>query len=463
MPPPVPQRQMGGGMVAPQGGMPVPPANNPFAASPFPSQPGLPPGGTFSAFPNAAPQPAVASDANLLDQPLMPYKVESETPPENKAPVSSKGAFDDLCNIGAKEKANKAPKDLFADLSAVPKKSIKEMMGQPQAQASDNPFGTLDRNASLPAAFDFTSPFPSTKSSDPFDTSFVDPSKPHLPVAKVFPMTKEMPKESSNLTPDNTDEKDDLKSKSDSAFCDSDDFDLPSPDGPPPPLPVEKPEEPPLPKLPPRPSVGSLQEINVKQLPSDNPIIPPRNTVTDTTKTAISPVPRPRPRTNVNKDNSLPSVPPRPIRNIDSSSDKTSRQNDANSCDTNKMEDVKPVIYDQSKPCNNKTSVHGCRFVIEDPFTTSDPFADTDPFSSSSDGFSSCDFISANDPFISSTFSSQSSTNKNGTLDKSLNDDPFAVFDNSLNDSFNFKNSSRRSSKAGSSSKKNNVSTLRSV
>lgn len=136
MPPPVPQRQLGGGIVAP------PVANNPFAANPFPSQPGVPPGGTLTAFPNAAPKPAATSDFSLLDQPLMPYKVESEAPPENKTPVSSKGAFDDLCNIGAKEKANKAPKDLFADLSAVPKKSIKEMMGQPQVQPNANdPFG----------------------------------------------------------------------------------------------------------------------------------------------------------------------------------------------------------------------------------------------------------------------------------------------------------------------------------
>ncbi|XP_048763605.2 disabled homolog 1-like isoform X2 [Ostrea edulis] len=350
-------------------------------------------------------QPAAPQQQNfsLFDEPVLaPVKVEDPFAAPVTTASQPKDAFADLCSIGSPA-TNKTPRDLFAERNAPPKKSINEMMKvpTPAAQASD-PFGNVDES-SLPAAVDIYSPF-TCKSSDPFDTSFLKSS----PAMHMQPNSALNVSASSKITEKLT--------LNQNYFENSDDFDLPSPQGPPPPLP----NDPPPPAPPPRPnsSPAGIQHSSL-------PIPPPRNSENVPKTVSLSnshningntPVPRPRPRTNVTS--SIPTPPPR-----------------------NNFTTQEAPPKEQSTKDLHSNSFSS--FTIEDPFTTNDPFADSDPFSS--EGFESSGFDSMNssDPFASFASAVKGNSNtKNGDFVSDSRDDPFAVFDNSFGDSFNFKGGS---------------------
>lgn len=408
-----PQPQQGFGAFG-QPATPFPPTSQP---NPFGAQQGIGFGGLApppvpqrqQSTPNpfgGQQQPAAApqqQNFSLFDEPVLaPMKVEDPFAAPAKSAPEKKDAFADLCSIGTATTA-KSPKDLFAARNAPPKKSINDMMGKtpdtgPQ-QASD-PFGNVD-DTSLPAAVDFSSPF-TCKSSDPFDTSFLKSS----PAVNIQPTSALNVSASSNCTEELT--------LNQNCFENSEDFDLPSPQGPPPPLP----NDPPPPAPPPRP-VSSHNGHSVSSMP-----LPPSRISENVPKTVSpscnsqtingnTPVPRPRPRTNI-----TPSLPPR---------------NNVNAQEA-------PPTEQSTK---NSHSDSFSSFTIEDPFATNDPFADADPFSSEGFGSSGFDSLNSSDPFAS--FSSpmkDGSSTKNGDFVSDSRNDPFAVFDSSFGDSFNFKGGS---------------------
>ncbi|XP_060081349.1 disabled homolog 1-like isoform X2 [Ylistrum balloti] len=414
-PPPVPQRPS----AAPA------PAINPFGEDPFAN---AAPTGGFANFSNGN-----TAGGALFDEPLLaPVKLTVEEAPQVENKAGTGDAFSDLCELGTKDKTALSPKGLFAELSAQPKKSINQLRTEqvpkgPQASDSD-PFGSVD-NASLPAVVNFSSPF-QTKTSDPFDTSHIKPA-----------ISSQSKPESFHNVPCSS------KSKfKDLAFSENDDFNLPSPEGPPPPLPsMATPRDMPQiipPAPPPRPSGSPAANSTHSTLPQPDspPRLPPRNSVSNLQHT---PVPRPRPRPKVNSVNNSPPLPPR---------NKTISTKDSNGQESH----IAKNNVDKESHGNGSTSSDNViknvpvvdRFVIEDPFLNSDPFAETDVFSSSSfDGFPSSlsiDDFNSNDPFMSS----QQNTNNNRDKYLDSKDDPFAVFDNCLNDTFNFKSgNSRKNSK----------------
>ncbi|OWF42928.1 Protein disabled [Mizuhopecten yessoensis] len=413
-PPPVPQRPSAG----------LAPAINPFGEDPF--APAAPTGG-FANFPNGN-----TGGGALFDEPLLaPVKLTVEEAPSVETSPGTGDAFGDLCGLGTKDKASVSPKGLFAELSSQPKRSINQIRTEqvpkgPQASDSD-PFGSVD-DASLPAVVNFSSPF-QTNTSDPFDTSYIQPASSSQPMPDSFHNVPHSSKSKfKNL-----------------AFTENDDFDLPSPEGPPPPLPTTASSSdmpqiiPPAP--PPRPngSPAAASTNSKLSLPDSPPRLPPRNSVSNLKHT---PVPRPRPRPKVNSMNNSPPLPPpnKTISTTDSNGQpsQTAKNNVDKESDGTGSTSSDNVI--NSAPRLDK-------FVIEDPFLNADPFAE-DLFSSSPfDGFPSSlgvDDLNVNDPFRSSQ------PNVNNNSDKSLDskDDPFAVFDNCLNDSFSFKGgNSRKNSK----------------
>ncbi|XP_062570861.1 disabled homolog 1-like isoform X2 [Saccostrea cucullata] len=423
-----PQQQQGFGAFG-QPATPFPPTSqaNPFAAQqgggfggglappPVPQrqQPmGTPWGG------QQQPQVSQQQNFSLFDEPVLaPTKVEDPFATPVTSASQPKDAFADLCTIGS-TKANKTPKDLFAERNAPPKKSINEMMQKPtqNPQQASDPFGNVE-DSSLPAA-EF-SPFTS-KLSDPFDTSFL----------KSSPALHMQPNSASNVSAFSKATEELTLNQND--FDNSDDFDLPSPQGPPPPLP----NDPPPPAPPPRPNSSHTGH----QLPS-LPVPPPRNsenvpkTVSLSSNSQITngntPVPRPRPRSHVTS--SMPTAPP-------SSMPTPPPRNSVS------MQEAPPK--EQSTKDSHSDSFSS--FTIEDPFATNDPFADTDPFNSDGFGSSAFDNLNSSDPF-SSPFKNNSDT-KNGDFVSDSRNDPFTVFDNSFGDSFNCKggnlkkNSHRKSS-----------------
>ncbi|XP_078319366.1 uncharacterized protein LOC111119533 isoform X7 [Crassostrea virginica] len=390
---------------------------NPFAAQP--------PGGGFGGglvpppvpqrqqnvpnpFAGQQQQPAAQQQQNfsLFDEPVLaPTKVEDPFAAPVTTASAKKDAFADLCTLGTASTA-KTPKDLFAQRNAPPKKSINDMMGKApaegQQQASD-PFGNVD-DSSLPAAVDFSSPF-TCNSSDPFDTSFLK-SSPAVPMQPTSALNVSA---SRKVTEELTLNQNYLQN--------SEDFDLPSPQGPPPPLP----NDPPPPAPPPRP-VSSHNGHQLSSVPTPPPRISENvpNTVSLSSNSQAvngnTPVPRPRPRTTITQ--SLPTPPPR------------------NGVHAQEAQPVEQIT-------KNTHSDSFSSFTIEDPFTTSDPFADTDPFNSEGFGSSGFDSLNSSDPFASlSSTQKDSSCTKNGDFVSDSRDDPFAVFDSSFGDSFNFKGGS---------------------
>ncbi|XP_061191517.1 disabled homolog 1-like isoform X1 [Saccostrea echinata] len=407
------QQQQGFGAFG-QPATPFPPTSqaNPFAAQQGGGFGGLapPPVPQRQQQPMSSPwggqqQPHVSQQQNfsLFDEPVLaPTKVEDPFAAPVTTASQPKDAFADLCSIGSTT-TNKTPKDLFAERNAPPKKSINEMMQKPtpNPQQASDPFGNVE-DSSLPAA-EF-SPFTS-KLSDPFDTSFLKSSPAlHIQTTSASNVSA-FSKSTEELT------------LNQNYFDNSDDFDLPSPQGPPPPLP----NDPPPPAPPPRP----ISSHTGNQLPS-LPVPPPRNsenvpkTVSLSSNSQImngnTPVPRPRPRSHV--ASSMPTPLPR---------------NNASSQEAPPKE--------QSTKDSHSDSFSS--FTIEDPFTTNDPFADTDPFNSDGFGSSAFDILNCSDPFAS--FSSpvkHNLTTKNGDFVSDARNDPFSAFDSSFGDSFNCKSGS---------------------
>ncbi|XP_069127080.1 disabled homolog 1-like isoform X2 [Argopecten irradians] len=414
--PPVPQRPS----AAPA------PAANPFGADPF--APAAPAGG-FANFPNGN-----SGGGALLDEPLLaPVKVTVEEAPSVETKSGTGDAFSGLCEIGTKDKSALSPKGLFAELSSQPKKSINQIRTeQVPKQASDSdPFGSVD-NATLPAVVNFSSQF-QTNTSDPFDTSHIQPaiSSQQTSECSFHNVPCISKSKLGHLT-----------------FSENDDFDLPSPEGPPPPLPtMAAPSDMPQmipPAPPPRPSgspAAPPSSTNCKHsLPDSPPRLPPRNSLSNLQHT---PVPRPRPRPKVNSAGKSPPLPPR--NKIIAKTESNGQQSQIDQNNLDKESHGNGTV--SSDNVVERASVVD-KFVIEDPFLNSDPFAETDVFSSSSfDGFPSSlsvEDFNSNDPFMSS----QPSINNNSDKRMHSKDDPFAVFDNCLNDSFNSKSgNSRKNSK----------------
>lgn len=358
------------------------------------------------------------------------------------SPKPPADAFGDLCELGTKS-TDKTPKQLFAEKNTSPKKPMSELVKatQPTQQASfEDPFGTFD-SFNLPEAGNFkTTP----ASNDPFDTSYVNnPSKAMQSQTMAFKNSTtsgdKWPVSSSKPDPWSSPKKpNDWGSFSEKANAwpmspersegsDSDNFDMPSPEGPPPPLPPERKVDkiaaiPPAP--PPRPALSAphLQNSCDKLAPS----LPPRNLPPESQSTSIKPVPRPRPQSKGQGDATLK-------ESHSASSHSNSNDNTRKKVEENN--NLSTAAEDKVSMNSSTSSCSSGQFVIEDPFQNSDPFADCDPFNSSN-GFSKAFDNSFGDPFASA-FSSQLKGQKSEHLDSK--DDPFAAFDKNTSDTFNFK------------------------
>ncbi|XP_045159881.2 disabled homolog 1-like isoform X2 [Mercenaria mercenaria] len=459
----------------------ITPANDPFGSDPFASN---------SAFEEGVLEPAR----------LETMKEESQVTNSGKVDV-----FGDLVNIGGKTKAS-TPKDMFAELAAPEKKSLNELKvdkspspkpaspvgfqasGDPASAAPDpfgnteNPFGTSD-------------PF----ANDPFASNSIGTSQP-----TAQPSTHQDALFGGNFFGDAND--------------DDDAFNIPLPQGPPPPLPENiasqnlnlNPSSGPLP--PPRPSVDT------PPLPVHNPPLPPRpkSTSSDSTKSTSSlnsltepqnvsqqstpplpprpksnidtkVVPRPRPRAsllknspnaatlsltksdNTHTDKAQTVKPTKTVINRESDSINENAVNCVKSNDSDKNIEQKQKISQsaikdktvQKESHKNVTSdtpeiMHRTSSTVADPFISTDPFASEDPFMQS-DPF-------ANDPFASDPFADNTQpASKDDPFTTVVTSphahteaDPFSVFDNTLsNDSaFKFERSSSKKGKVKISGKK---------
>lgn len=426
----VPTSQPGFGVPASQPGFGAPPAQPGFGAPT--AQPGFgapaanPFGQPMGGFPPAVPQrPGFGGPAPNQPNPwgaansgmpaptndpfgepvLAPTKMQGDGGRDSPKPPAD--AFGDLCQIKTKS-TDKTPKQLFAEQTAATKKPINELAkaNQPQVQASsEDPFGTFD-SFSLPDAANFKT---TQASHDPFDTSFINNPLKAMQHA-VLPAC--------NNNANIQNKPDHLQvSSANNGDSDSDNFDMPSPEGPPPPLPPERKIDK-IAAIPPAPPPRPLSGTSHQQHSCDKPVpaLPPRNMSSESQKTSIIPVPRPRPQSRSLSEKSL--------------GESQSSQSNFGANTQKKVEEnnnLNASSPDGDKLSRNSTNSSGSssHFVIEDPFQSNDPFADCDPFNSS-DGFSKVFDNNSNDPF-SSPFSIQTKGQKSEHLDSSK--DPFAVFD----------------------------------
>ena len=231
------------------------------------------------------------------DNLLAPEKIEVPQEEPSKEPGGKKDAFGDLVDIGAKDKQNKSPKQMFVDLAAPPKKSLNELKvdntpaPKPASpvgfQASEAPEGARQGNSPSPANFSTLDQF-GTK--DPFGSE--DPFGSDDPFAASFPnQNQEAP--APKLEPTAQNGTNTLSAPSQNTLFGGsifdDDFNLPVPKEPPPPLPtnidnvstrafnippppprhhVHPPSNTPhTPPLPPRPKSGSIVQT-ASNLPS---------------------------------------------------------------------------------------------------------------------------------------------------------------------------------------------------
>lgn len=402
-----------------------------------------------------------------------------------------KDAFSDLVNIGGKSKPNKNPKELFQDLASPERKSLNQLkVDKPGTPKSTSPVQASDE-------------FP-----DSFDTqAFMDPSASSMPFTTADPFASDPFATAQPSTAQPSNEQDSFFNTNVSGGSDDEDpYNIPLPQGPPPPLPqdiasVSDPlggppppprpsinlptSTPPLPQIPPRPksassdsfkssstslnSVSDSQTVNQESTPP----LPPRPRV----DCSVVPVPRPRPRASIPQSDKL-------FVNNNNKSDKTMHSVNANSVisdkqddcvqnfDTQHTNDQSPVNISQQKSAKverlessesqksvftSSSNGHRSSSVIADPFVSTDPFATEDPFTQS-DPF-------ANDPFSPDPFSDISDSKSEKKEDPFLTvvssprsadvADPFSVFDKKiLNESFKFeKTSSAKKGKAKISGK----------
>ncbi|KAL4235740.1 leading edge cell differentiation [Mactra antiquata] len=433
------QQQAAFGVPAPAGvmvppGVRVTPPNDPFGADPF--------------------------AGNDEEDVLTPLSLQ--TPAEEVPVTKPSDAFGDLVSIGGTQ-TKKSPKELFVDLATPTKKSLNELKApkSPKSPKSASPV-SFQASDDKEEQTDIFNPF---GTSDPFAN---DPFSTSVPSHNI----------SSNTN------KTVLKND------DNDDFNIPLPRGPPPPLPDFISSQPPggplppprppvesckfpqeLPPVPPRPlsassesknSSGSLSSLNESQTvgPQMTPPLPPRPT------NNVVPRPRPRPRPSKTNDTltNLSSQSNTQISfdqnvlhktTVINTSDKSVKLH-GNTDSSDKISDSR-ISHDTSitsfnseshSDSDSNHSVNKARTssVVVDPFVSTDPFASDDPFTLS-DPF-------ANDPFNPDPFADTSVTQPVPKDDPftsvvrqkhEQSTDPFSVFDNTVsNETFKFEKSSSR-------------------
>lgn len=452
------------------------PANDPFGSDPFSGNAGF--------------------DEGVLE----PAKLESLKEEVPTVPAGKPDVFGDLVNIGGKTKASN-PKDMFAELAAPEKKSLNALkVDKSPSPKSTSPVGFQASGDNASAASD-----PFGNSGNPFGTSDPFANDPFISNNPGTQQPSAQPSTKDALFGENL-------------FGDDDDaFNIPLPQGPPPPLPENIASQnlnlnfssgplppprnsvntPPLPAynppIPPRPkstssdsnkSTTSLNSLTESQsvIQQSTPPLPPRPKSNIDTKV----VPRPRPRGSLLKNS--PQAVSLPLSKTDNTHDAQtnerkdaviSRESDSNvksvsNCVKSKESDKDTEqIYSQSaikentslteshKNVNTNSSVviHRTSSAVADPFVSTDPFASDDPFTQS-DPF-------ANDPFATDPFAETSSTQPASKDDpftsvvtsplSHSDSDPFSVFDNTLsNDSaFKFERSSSKKGKVKVSGKSN--------
>ena len=342
--------------------------------------------------------------------------------------------------------------------------------------------------------------------SDSFDTqAFVDPASSSMPFGTADPFANDPFATAQCSTAQHVSQA--VFTTNVSAESEEDDlYNIPLPQGPPPPLPQDiasvslytepkdGPPPPPrpsinpppcLPQIPPRPksassesfkssstSLNSMSDTQTVNQDFTPPPAPRRRPDCN-----IVPVPRPRPRASIPQTDSHKSV-----CNNNNQSDINKNMHLANSVINNNKSDLDcvrnvtksdtqrtnfqlptPISQPSAKPerlescesqtsnvSNSSTSTNGKRSssVVPDPFVSTDPFAAEDPFTQA-DPF-------ANDPFSQDPFTDSSVEKKEDPFVSTVSSprpnpdstDPFSVFDNKFsNESFKFEKSSSSAKK----------------
>lgn len=413
---------------------------------------------------------------------LTPAKLDSPKDDVPDTKTEPKDAFSDLVDIGSKSAPTKTPKDLFVDLATPEKKSLNQLKVDKTTPKSTSP---VQASEDSPVSFDqqlAVDPFGSSmpfSTADPFANDPFANTAPSAPPSTAQHGNQQGDLFTSNVTTDDDD--------------DDDPYNIPLPQGPPPPLPQDivnasittdpqagpppppRPSVPPssaTPPLPPRPksassdsfkssstsinSMTDLQTVNHQVTPP----LPPRPRVDCSTV----PVPRPRPRasiqqveksvcnnntqcdSNVHQNNSV--ILNQIVTNANSDksdiSDQMSNisQSSAKPKRLESAESQKSLISNSSGSEQRSSSVVADPFVSTDPFATDDPFAQPDPFANdpfSPDPFSDISesqTVKSDDPFTAAVSSPRQNADDT---------DPFSVFDNKfLNESFKFEKSSSK-------------------
>lgn len=400
---------------------------------------------------------------------LVPAKMESqldETPSEQSTKMD---VFGDLVQIGGKTKANATPKDMFDELTTPTKKSLNELKvdGIPSPKPS-SPVGFQASGSSMQTDSDATyDPF--HNSDNPFGIS--DPFA-------IDPFTRT----STGVTPPPPE----FNTRDDAVFGSSllgdNEFSLPLPQGPPPPLPnnITNNLAPPRTPPPPLPHIIASQSQNLAppgghppSLPTHTPPLPPRpkSASTDSNKSSTSEnsltefrnsqqstpplpprpkpnssvsLPRPRPRTTLL--NSLSSASALSLQHtVDANIDQNTGPNNhvinatidsiknnvsncvKSDCDTRVKQAVSEYSSTESATKDktllyesHKLNSSAASKPVERTFgSVADPFGSTDPFASD-DPFTQSDPF-ANDPFAQDPFAESS------TVEPVSKDDPFTA------------------------------------
>ena len=316
-----------------------------------------------------APAPAPANDpfgdpfavgdsgGGFDDNLLTPDKIEVPSEEPEQPPPGKKDAFGDLVAIGPKDKQTKSPKQMFVELATPPKKSLNELKVEkspspkPVSPTGFQASGATDGDQENPASsLDFSTlnqfgdkdPFGSGDpfgSSDPFVNCFPNPAQKQDAAAPKLELPAQNGTNSSSAPSPNA------------LFGGSifdDDFNLPVPKEPPPPLPT---------------SIDSVSHSSLNIPPP-----PPRNNISVYTpsNTQHTPPLPPRPRSSSDKNRAAdvlhvqptPPLPPRRYLNsTDSNSsvpnDELSRESPKDSSSVNSQD---AELNEQSQTISNNNN-----------------------------------------------------------------------------------------------------------
>ena len=317
-----------------------------------------------------APAPAPANDpfgdpfavgdsgGGFDDNLLTPDKIEVPSEEPEQPPPGKKDAFGDLVAIGPKDKQTKSPKQMFVELATPPKKSLNELKvekspspkpvsptgfqasGATDGADQENPASSLD--FSTLNQFGDKDPFGSGDqfgSSDPFVNCFPNPPKKQDVAAPKLELPAQNGTNSSSAPSPNA------------LFGGSifdDDFNLPVPKEPPPPLPT---------------SIDSVSHASLNIPPP-----PPRNNISVYTpsNTQHTPPLPPRPRSSSDKSKAAdvlhvqptPPLPPRRYLNSQESdssvsNDELSRESPKDSSSVNSQD---AELNEQSQTISNNNN-----------------------------------------------------------------------------------------------------------